>query len=224
MNNTSTQELVEVDKQNFLDAFLQSIHSQGWLASSFIKDDESKTIKAFFISDNMEIVGDQEKTEEGWYFHFLTRNRLFFEQRMRNDHILLFELATMKIAVDEEGLFSEIQTTAQMYIDSFEPEKNRIEEIEKSFRKAVIAAESCKKNNRNLSTAIIAAKTQDLLELLFLKNSKPFPGMVYGYNHYRELENIPAGFSQMFEALLESGECIMRTERFSHCVRLLTKL
>ena len=222
--NTATQELVEVGKQNSLDDFLGSLHRQGWLASAFIKDDESKRIKAFFISDNQEIVGDQEEIKDGWHFHLVTRNRLFFEQRMKNDHTLLFEMAMMEIAVDEEGLFREIKKIAFRDICDFQPPKQRIEKIQESFKKAVVGAESCKKNNGHLSTMIIISKVEEMLELLFLKNLKPFPGTVYGYRHYRDLEMVPNGFPQMFEALLESSECIMRTERFSHCVRLLSNL
>ncbi len=222
--NTATLIAPEVGEKIFLDYFSQKIYAEGWLGSAFIKDNESKTIKAFFISDNMEIVGDQEKTEEGWYLQLITRNRLFFDQRMKDDPVLLFELSIMKIAVDEEGLFSDIQKTAKMYISSFEPGKSRIEEIQKSFRKAVIATESCKENNGNLSTIIIISKVGEMLELLFLKNQKPFPGTVYGYRHYRDLENLPIGFSETFESFLELSEPIMKTERFSHCVQLLTNL
>lgn len=222
--NTETQELVETDKQNFLDTFLENIHREGWLGSAFIKDDESKRIKAFFLSENKQAVGDEESVVDGWHFHLVTRNESFFEQRMGSDHRLLFEMATMTIAVDEKGVFKSIQKNAMQEIAGFKPEAARIKTIETSLFKAMVGAESCKKNNGNLSTMIIISKVEEMLELLFLKNFKPFPGTVYGYRYYRDMEIVPNGFPQMFESLLESGECIMRTERFSHCVRLLTKL
>lgn len=214
----------EVGEENFLNVFLQNIHREGWLGSAFIRDDESKRIKAFFVSENQQSIGDEESVVEGWHFHLVTRNETFFEQRMSGDHRLLFEMATMKIAADEAGVFKRIQKSAMQEIASFTADPARIKTIEKSLHKAVVGAESCKKNTRNLSTMIIISKVEELLELLFLKNSKPFSGTVYAYRHYRDLENVPNGFPQMFEALLESSECIMRTERFSHCVRLLTKL
>lgn len=214
----------KVGEENFLDIFLENIHRKGWLGSAFIRDDESKRIKAFFVSENQQSIGDEESVVEGWHFHLVTRNETFFEQRMSGDHRLLFEMATMKIAVDENGSFKRIQRTAIQEIASFKADPARIKVIEKSLHKAFVGAESCKKNTRNLSTMIIISKVEELLELLFLKNSKPFPGTVYAYRHYRDLENVPSGFSQMFEALLESSECIMRTERFLHCVQMLTKL
>lgn len=214
----------KLGEESFLDVFLQNIYRDGWFGSAFIRDDDSKRIKAFFVSENQQYVGDEESVVEDWHFHLVTRNESFFEQRMSSDHRLLFEMATMKIAIDDAGIFRRIQRSAIQEIASFKADPARIGVIEKSLHKAVVGAESCKKNSRNLSTMIIISKVEELLELLFLKNSKPFPGTVYGYRYYRDLENIPYGFSQMFESLLESSECIMRTERFSHCVRLLSNL
>lgn len=224
MNTALAATPPEVGEENFLDVFVKNIHRHGWLGSAFIRDDESKRIKAFFISENQQSVGDEESVVEDWHFHLVTRNETFFEQRMSSDHRLLFEMATMKIAIDDAGIFRRIQKSAMQEISSFKADPTRIKVIEKSLNKAVLGAESCKKNTRNLSTMIIISKVEELLELLFLKNSKPFPGTVYAYRHYGDLENVPQGFSQMFEMLLESNECIMRTERFSHCVRLLAKL
>ena len=65
-----------------------------------------------FVSENQQYVGDEESIVEDWYFHIVTRNENFFEQRMSGDHRLLFEMATMKVAVDENGSFKRIQRTA----------------------------------------------------------------------------------------------------------------
>lgn len=222
--NTATLIAPEVGEKIFLDYFSQKIYAEGWLGSAFIRDNESRRIKAFFISENEQSIGDEEFAAEDWHFHLVTRKKNFFEQRMGGDHRILFEMAIMQIVVDENAVFRRIQKSAMQEIFSFQADPARIKVIEKSLHKAVIGAESCKKNVRNLSTMIIISKVEELLELLFLKNSKPFPGTVYAYRHYRDLENLPIGFSEMFESLLELSEPIMKTERFSHCVRMLTNL